>query len=335
MDLTRLARHLFGRFKPDLGRDTLLLTAQLPESQEEQATTSTSARNIHMHVPITSTGSVELRGILKELKELVQEVNEMNKSITEIKSSNKKLNNAVLDLYTSSMKKKRKFDQNDKPSPSPKRTRKELSIENKMDLIKDSEAVPKISQKDLSLKYGIVKATVYDILKRKDTYRTQYEENIGICGESADVNLNVVAEFKSKLAEIVKAYDPRDTFNADETGLFFRALPDKTLAERGKECKGGKMSKQRLTVMLCCSVRGEKLKPLVIGNANKPRCFRNLDVKSLPVTWKANKKSWMNSTFFTEWVKDINRDMRKESRKIVTFLDNATSHSHNLKLRNV
>lgn len=79
-------------------------------------------------------------------------------------------------------KKKRKFDQNDKPSPSPKhakRARKELSIENKMDLIKDSEAVPKISQKDLSLKYGIGKATVCDILKRKDTYRTQYEENIG------------------------------------------------------------------------------------------------------------------------------------------------------------
>ncbi|XP_071176368.1 uncharacterized protein [Mytilus edulis] len=76
-----------------------------PESQEEQATTSTSARNIHMNVPSTSTGSVEIRGILKELKGLVQQVNEMNKSMTEIKSSIKKLNNAALDLDTSSMKK--------------------------------------------------------------------------------------------------------------------------------------------------------------------------------------------------------------------------------------
>ncbi|XP_071137299.1 uncharacterized protein [Mytilus edulis] len=34
-------------------------------------------------------------------------------------------------------------------------------------------------------------------------------------------------------------------------------------------------------------------------------------------------------------VKDINRDMWKKSRKIGIFLDNATSHSHNLKLSNV
>ncbi|CAC5403927.1 unnamed protein product [Mytilus coruscus] len=74
--------------------------------------------------------------------------------------------------------KKRKLDQNEKPSPSPKRARKELSIENKMNLIKDYGSVPKISQKDLSLKYGIGKATVCNILKRKDTYRAQYEENI-------------------------------------------------------------------------------------------------------------------------------------------------------------
>jgi len=87
--------------------------------------------------------------------------------------------------------------------------------------------------------------------------------------------------------------------------------------------------------MLCCSVRGEKLKPLVIGNSRKPRCFKNLDVESLPVTWKSNRKSWMTNVIFTEWAKDINRQMRKKSRKIMIFVDNATSHNHNLKLTNV
>ena len=80
--------------------------------------------------------------------------------------------------------------------------------------------------------------------------------------------------------------------------------------------------KIRFTVMLCCSVRGEKLKPLVIGNSRKPRCFRNLDVESLPVTWKSNRKSWMTNDIFTEWAKDINRQMRKKSRKIMIFVDN-------------
>ena len=76
-------------------------------------------------------------------------------------------------------KRKRRLLENDKSTPSPKRARKELRLDSKLDLITDSEKIPKISQKDLSLKYGIGKATVCDILKRKDEYRRQSEENIG------------------------------------------------------------------------------------------------------------------------------------------------------------
>ena len=47
-----------------------------------------------------------------------------------------------------------------------------------------------------------------------------------VCGDSANVNLNVVSEFKSKLPEIVKDFDLKDIFNIDETGLFYRTLPD-------------------------------------------------------------------------------------------------------------
>jgi len=60
------------------------------------------------------------------------------------------------------------------------------------------------------------------------------------------------------------------------------------------------LTKNRITVLLCYSVRVEKLKSLVIGNSRKPRCFWNLDVKSLPVTWKSNRKSWMTNYIFTE-----------------------------------
>ncbi len=34
--------------------------------------------------------------------------------------------------------------------------------------------------------------------------------------------------------------------NLDETGCFLRALPEKGFGEKGKECRGGKKSKQRL-----------------------------------------------------------------------------------------
>jgi len=32
------------------------------------------------------------------------------------------------------------------------------------------------------------------------------------------------------LPEILKDYSPRDVFNADETGLYWRAIPDGTLS---------------------------------------------------------------------------------------------------------
>lgn len=38
---------------------------------------------------------------------------------------------------------------------------------------------------------------------------------------------------------------------ADETGLFFKCLPDKTLTFKNEKCHGGKHSKERLTILLC------------------------------------------------------------------------------------
>ena len=35
----------------------------------------------------------------------------------------------------------------------------------------------------------------------------------------------------------------KDIFNADETGIFFKALPNKTLEFKGNDCKGTKLSK--------------------------------------------------------------------------------------------
>ena len=54
-----------------------------------------------------------------------------------------------------------------------------MRLDNKLDLITDSEKNPKISQTDLSLKYDIGKATVCVILRRKDEHQRQFEENIG------------------------------------------------------------------------------------------------------------------------------------------------------------
>ena len=58
------------------------------------------------------------------------------------------------------------------------------------------------------------------------------------------------------MKEILEKYAPEDIYKADEAGLFFQLLPDRTLAFKGEECYGGKKSKQRLTVVLCTNSTG-------------------------------------------------------------------------------
>jgi hypothetical protein len=65
--------------------------------------------------------------------------------------------------------------------------------------------------------------------------------------------------------------------------LIFWALPTKSLAVKGEKCTMGKMSKERLTLLLFGNMVGEMKKPLVIGKAAKPRCFKNLKLRNLPV----------------------------------------------------
>ena len=60
-------------------------------------------------------------------------------------------------------------------------------------------------------------------------------------------------------------YNKENIFHCDETSLFFKAMPNKSLTVKRDECKGGKKSKERVTVLFSVSSVGEKLKPLVIG----------------------------------------------------------------------
>ena len=69
-----------------------------------------------------------------------------------------------------------------------------------------------------------------------------------------------------------------------------------------------KKSKERLTVAFCVNSLGEFETPLVIGKAKKPRCFKKIDPQSLSILWRVNKKAWMTTVIFTEWVTRFKED---------------------------
>ena len=53
-----------------------------------------------------------------------------------------------------------------------------------------------------------------------------------------------------------KDYEPRNILNLVKLGVFFKILSEKSLAEKMKKGKGGKKSKQRMTVMFIVAYDG-------------------------------------------------------------------------------
>ena len=101
-----------------------------------------------------------------------------------------------------------------------------------------------------------------------DRWKTRHKVKLSVLsGEASDVNPETVDDWIKRLPSICDGYKAEDIFNADETGLFYRSLPTRSMVAKGDKWKGGKSSKERMTVLLCCSAAGKKLRPLVIGRS--------------------------------------------------------------------
>ena len=114
-----------------------------------------------------------------------------------------------------------------------------------------------------------------------------------LSGEAASVNISVLNDWENELPNIIKGYDEKDVYNCDETGLFYKASTKQSLVLPGDSGHHGKVSKDRVTVLLTTSWAGEKLKPTVIGKSLNPRSLKGADRSRLIVRYEAQKKAWM------------------------------------------
>ena len=71
-------------------------------------------------------------------------------------------------------------------------------------------------------------------------------------------------------------------------------------------------------------MNGDKLPMFVIGKSQRPRCFKN--IKKLPCCYQGQKKSWMDSTLFEEWVRELDNQFEQENRKTAFIIDNYTAY---------
>jgi hypothetical protein len=144
-------------------------------------------------------------------------------------------------------------------------------------------------------------------------------------GEAASAPIDDLPTFRTELKSLIAQYDLNDVYNADETALYWKLEPNKTLS-RGP-ITGTKKPKDRVTIMLACNATGtHKLPAVFIHKYKNPKCIRNVDKKTLPVWYYWNNASWMQRSIFQSWIKQVNEKMQRQRRNILLLVDNVSSH---------
>ncbi|XP_003740386.1 tigger transposable element-derived protein 1-like [Galendromus occidentalis] len=162
-------------------------------------------------------------------------------------------------------------------------------------------------------------------------------------GEAASADSAGAAAFAKDFQALIaeEGYLPEQVFKCDETGLFWKKMPNSTFTT-GEQTTvpGRKMMKERLTLLLGASASGDlKLEPLLVYHSENPRAFKKhrIQKSNLPVFWKSNRKAWVTQTIFKEWVlkvfaPSVKKFLRQSClpMKALLVLDNAPGHSKDL-----
>jgi hypothetical protein len=145
-------------------------------------------------------------------------------------------------------------------------------------------------------------------------------------GEAASVSEVDIAMELAQIQARVAQYAPADQYNCDETGLYWKINPDKSLSTY--QLSGTKKQKDRITIHHACNATGSHKLPMwIIAKHKHPRCFKAAGLKSveaLGIRWRTNKKAWMVTGIMVEWLRWFDNAM--SGRKVILLMDNFSAH---------
>lgn len=150
---------------------------------------------------------------------------------------------------------------------------------------------------------------------------------------SVDINQPEIKETINQIIEEIKKYGMNNVYNMDETGLFYKCLPNRCYVkeENVKTARGTKLmkAKDRLTLYVCTNASGSDMVPLsVIGKSKNPRCFR---IRSPKLPYYNQAKAWSDRRVFTLWFQYfLNYIRNRTSNKVLLLLDNCGPHGNEL-----
>ncbi|GBN66286.1 Jerky -like, partial [Araneus ventricosus] len=110
---------------------------------------------------------------------------------------------------------------------------------------------------------------------------------LSIVGGKLSSDIEAGNSFIAELQDLIvkKQLTADQIYNCDETGLFWRALPTKTLVP-GNEAvaPSRKKMKDRVTILGCANAfDSHRVKLTLVGKSKQPHCFKNIDKTALPV----------------------------------------------------
>ena len=158
-----------------------------------------------------------------------------------------------------------------------------------------------------------------------------------MAGEAGDLDDGVVAQlmllFKDKLSSLSTEYRVSSDriYNADQTGLFYRQLPNRMFVDEDKvkSTRGVKQmkDKDRVTLMMCIAANGEKLPLAMVGKSKLPACFRMID--KVPMDYTHQQNAWFDRAVTRWWINTtfLPYHRRKHGEeKAILILDNCPAH---------
>ena len=165
-----------------------------------------------------------------------------------------------------------------------------------------------------------------------------FKSNYGITqrklsGEASNLCMDDYANFYATFQEKLQQYHPECIFNCDETALYYKQAPSKSLMKKARS--GMKILKDRITVLLCANMTGNaKMKPVIIGKFKSPRALKHFNYSEL-CEYFSNSSAWMSIYHFNNWLLGFDREMRLKNRKILLLLDNCPAHKTTFEPQNI
>nr|XP_033329787.1 jerky protein homolog-like isoform X2 [Megalopta genalis] len=149
--------------------------------------------------------------------------------------------------------------------------------------------------------------------KASDGWLRTWKQRNGICfitnfEDQLSANTERANKFKDEVLDLIQTEQLtlNQIFNANETGLHFKMMPNRSLDLKMEHTAPGyKKVEDRLTIMTCCNANGSlKMPLLVVGQYELSQVLKKCTPQMLPVSYTNQRNTWISVAIFERWFKE-------------------------------